>query len=358
MRLALIAALLLSLAGCQDDFTIDGADASADVSTLDVSELDAASADGGPQDDAAMTDAGAEDAAISDATTDVTRGDSAVDPACTPPWLYYLVQSDDEAPYVARYSITASGTARCANLSGGDAIADLASSALVVDGGTMILAGPETLQQLDVVNDEIMWTISTDLDFSPIGHIALFDVGATSFGVGWDQDGPSLGGVSVRAISDGATQRELDVNWTDATAAPERAGDLWIVGRNRLGRNVAQRYVVGSQSAIEEIDVSASRISTVGERLVITTSAGYRFYALEEAGPAFVDSVFLPSAECRIVDTVGHPFRDEAVFVGCGADGNVDSVRIHNRTSESYETVPGSLAFEETALSLSLYAGR
>ncbi|MFK8003426.1 MAG: hypothetical protein AB8H86_27895, partial [Polyangiales bacterium] len=149
----------------------------------------------------------------------------------------------------------------------------------------------------------------------------------------------------------------LDVNWKDATAAPERAGDLWIVGRNRRGSNVAQRYVVGSQSSVEEIEVSAARVSTAGERLVITTSAGYRLYALEDGGPTFIDTVVLPSAECRIIDTVGHPFRDEAVFVGCGADGNIESVRIHNRTSDSFEVVGGSLSFSETALSLALYEG-
>ncbi|MFK8003428.1 MAG: hypothetical protein AB8H86_27905 [Polyangiales bacterium] len=84
--------------------------------------------------------------------------------------------------------------------------------------------------------------------------------------------------------------------------------------------NVAQRYVVGSQSSVEEIEVSAARVSTAGERLVITTSAGYRLYALEDGEPTFIDTAVLPSAECRIIDTVRHPFRDEAVFVGCDAD--------------------------------------
>lgn len=360
MRFNLVVAVgLLSLSACRDDFTIDEADASADAGT-DASR-DAANADADVAEDATndagVMDSAAPDAVMADVMGDVINNDDgSVDPVCAPPWLYYVVRSDDEPTYVARYSIAEDGTERCADLTGGDAIADLTSSALVVNAESMILAGPESLQQLNLVTDRIEWTLSPDLDFTALGPTSLFYVGATSFGVGWDQDTPSMGGVSIRNVESGAIQRELDVMWQDATAAPEQPGDLWILGRSRLGRNVAQRYVVGSQSAIEEIELQGTRISTVDERLVIATSATYRLYDLDAEGPTFVDTVFLPSDECRLVDVVGHPFRDE-VFVGCGSDGNIESVRIHNRDTDSYEAVPNSVQFDESVSSLSLYEG-
>ena len=346
---------LLSFTACMDDFTIgsvDGAvgdalesDAAPDAAGADVALMDGALVDG------ALVDGGTDGSPL----MDVTHSDGAINSVCAAPWLYYVVQSN--APtYVARYSITAGGTERCADLTGGGAIDERTSSALVMDAGTMILAGPNTLQRLNTATDRIEWTMPMDLEFTALGATALFYVGATSFGVGWDNESPHLAGVSIRSVTDGAIQRELNVRWVDATEAPERSGDLWIVGRSSAGANVAQRYVVGSQSAIDEFDVTASRISTVGDRLVITSSAGYRFYDLEAGAANFVDTVVLPSGECRVNDTVGHPFRD-AVFVGCGAGGVIDSVRIHDRDAGSYEPVTNSVLFDESVSSLSLYEG-
>ncbi|MFT5358975.1 MAG: hypothetical protein ACI9KE_006217 [Polyangiales bacterium] len=340
---------LLGFSACMDDFSVDESDASTDVGVQqDVNGDDAG--------DAGLVDSATPDDAMLDAGG--SPDDSGAFAECPPPWLYYVVQSEAEPTFVARYSITDESTTRCAKLDGEGSITELASSALVISPDRMVIAGPDQLQMLNLRTDIIEWSIPTALPFTAVGFASLFSVDSTSFGVGWDRDVPNLGAVSIRNISDGAIRMELpDVTWRDATAAPERDGDLWIVGRSRTSTIVAQRYVVGSQSPIDELETAGERVSTVGQRLVIDIGGSYRLYDLAEDGPAFIDTVVLPSAECRLIDVVGHPFRDGVVFVGCGEDGRIRSVRAHLRGDGSYEAVEGSVLFEETVLSLSLYEG-
>lgn len=356
LTLHLCAVWALGLGACSDEFLIADEDAGADATpdgSADVVDMDAGA-------DAASLDAASLDAASLDANVPDTLPDAlAVDvgpSGCALPWLYYVVQSDVEATYVARYSIGATGPVRCENLTAGGAIAENASSALALTQEQMILAADDQLQLLNLTTDRIEWTLPVTLPFQPQNHIALFYLGSSDFGVGWDREAPSLGGVSVRRVSDGTSRAELDVRWLDATAAPGRRGEVWMVGRAEGGERVLQRYSTSSEVAVDEILLSAERISSAGERLYIDAGNSYRIYELLKGEPIFIDTVVLPSAECRLVDVIGDPSRD-AAFVGCGEDGQIRNVRVHLRASDAYELIPDAVTFDESVFSLSLFEG-